>query len=172
MSYKNVSIAQYKMAENIETIEAFEPKVEHYELAFHLRPDLEEVESKDKARKLEEALTALGGQIALSREPKKQHLSYPINHQKYGYFGTISFRAPTDEIIKLDSQLKLDGDILRFMLVKTLENPRTMRGVSGKEHGPRARKAAMEVKPAEVVKPEVMEKQLEEVIGKMELGSE
>jgi len=153
------------MAENTETTEAFEPRVEHYELAFHLRPDLEETESKDKARKLEEILTALGGQIALSREPKKQHLSYPINHQKYGYFGTISFRAPTDEVIKLDSQLKLDTDVLRFMLVKTLENPRTMRGVSGKEHGPRTRKAVAETKPAEVVKPEVMEKQLEDVIG-------
>ena len=40
-----------------------------------------------------------------------------------------------------------------------------MRGVSGKEHGPRTRKPATEVKPAEVVKPEVMEKQLEDVIS-------
>jgi ribosomal protein S6 len=127
---------------------------------------MEEAESKDKARKLEEVLTALGGQIDASREPKKQHPSYPINHQKYGYFGPISFRAPTDEVNKLDSQLKLDGDVLRFMLIKTLENPRTMRGVSsGKEHGPRTRKATTETKPVEVVKPEVMDKQLEEVIG-------
>ena len=140
-----------------------------YELAFHLRPELEEAEGKAKALALEESISKIGGSISASREPKKQHLSYPLNHQHYSLFGVINFQAPADKVGELGAQLKLDPTFLRFLLIKQEENKRVLRSANLHPGGARQRtKVAApvtEVKPKEGVKPEVMEKQLEEVIG-------
>lgn len=155
------------MTENTETTEGFEPNVNHYELAFHLRADLEESATKTKAQTIEGLVSGLGGKIKASSEPKRQHLSYPINHQKYAYFGTVNFQSVTEQIDELNNKLKLDSDILRFLLIKTLENPRILHSLGGKERDSRIHKPRTlpESKPVVEVKPEVMEKQLEEVIG-------
>jgi len=140
-----------------------------YELAFHLRPELEEAEGKAKAMVLEESIGKIGGSISASREPKKQHLSYPISHQHYSLFGVINFQAPADKVAELGAQLKLDPAFLRFLLIKQEENQRVLRSANLHPGGARQRikttAPTTEVKPKEEVKPEVMEKQLEEVIG-------
>ena len=145
-----------------------EPKIENYELAFHLLPELEEEETAKKSREIEESVTQLGGTILASREPKKQHLSYEINHKKYSFFGTLNFKAPTEAIAQLESQLKLNDSVLRFLVLKVKENAKYLKSL--KESSPRTKTKTYtppkpEDKPKEEVKPEVMEKQIEDVIG-------
>lgn len=145
-----------------------EPKIENYELAFHLLPELAEEESVKRFREIEGAVTQLGGTILASREPKKQHLSYQINHKKYGLFGVVNFKSPTETITQLESQLKLNNSILRFLVLKIKENAKVLKTL--KESTPRSRikthtPPKPEEKPKEEIKPEVMEKQIEDVIG-------
>lgn len=145
-----------------------EPKIENYELGFHLLPELEEEESGKKFREVEASVTQLGGTILASREPKKQHLSYPIDHKKYSFFGVINFKSPTGAIAPLEAQLKLNDAVLRFLVLKIKENARFLKTL--KESSPRTRAKTYtppkpEDKPKEEIKPEVMEKQLEDVIG-------
>ena len=114
-----------------------EPKIENYELAFHLFPELAEEESVKKFREIEESVIQLGGTVLASREPKKQHLSYEINHKKYSFFGTLNFKAPTETIAQLESQLKLNDSILRFIVLKIKENARYLKSL--KESSPRTK---------------------------------
>lgn len=145
-----------------------EPKVENYELGFHFWPELEEESSGQKFREIEESITQLGGAILASREPKKQHLSYPIKHKKYSFFGIINFKSPTAAIGHLESQLKLNDAVMRFLVLKIRENAKFLKTL--KESSPRTRAKTYtppkpEDKPKEEIKPEVMEKQIEDVIG-------
>ncbi|MDO8495789.1 MAG: 30S ribosomal protein S6 [bacterium] len=145
-----------------------EVKIENYELGFHLLPETEEAEAGKKLHEIEESITQLGGKILASREPKRQHLSYEINHKKYSLFGTINFQAPTESIAQLESQLKLDDSVLRFLFLKIRENAKYLKSL--KESSSRTRTKTYtppkpDDKPKEEIKPEVMEKQLEDVIG-------
>lgn len=147
-----------------------EPKIKNYELAFHLFPELEEKESVKKFREIEESVTQLRGTILASREPKKQHLSYPINHKKYGLFGVINFQSPAEAIAPLESQLKLNDSVLRFLVLKIKENAKMLRTL--KESAPHGKikthtPPKPEEKPKEKIRPEVMEKQIEDVIGNL-----
>lgn len=145
-----------------------DPKIENYELAFHLLPELEEEESVKKFREIEASVTQLGGTVLASREPKKQHLSYPISHKKYGLFGVLNFKAPAEAIAQLEPRLKLNDSILRFLVLKIKENAKVLKTL--KESAPRGKikthtPPKPEEKPKEEIRPEVMEKQIEDVIG-------
>ncbi len=144
-------------------------KIENYELGFHLLPELEEQDARAKAQEMETIISQLGGTVLISREPRKQRLSYPLKHKHSSLFGIISFKLPTEILDQLTSQLKLNDSIIRFLVLKTKENQKVFRGVretTGRKirtHTP----AAAEQKPKEEIKPEVMEKQIEEVIGNL-----
>ncbi len=145
-----------------------EPKINNYELALHFLPELEEEESAKKFEEIKESVTKLGGAISGSHEPKKQHLSYLINHKKYSFFGVLNFKSPTEAIAQLESQLKLNDSVLRFLVLKVKENAKYLKSL--KESSPRTKIKTYtppkpDDKPKEEIKPEVMEKQIEDVIG-------
>ena len=145
-----------------------EQKIENYELGFHLLPELEEVLLNEKVQEIEGMVTKLGGAITNSRPVKKQHLSYPIDHKKYSLFGVLNFKLPAEGIDQLRDILKLDEAVLRSLILKVRENQKVLRTLKDHSSKPRIRThtpTRTESKPKEEVKPEVMEKQLEEVIG-------
>src|SRR3989344_2060848 len=144
-----------------------EQKIENYELGFHLLPETEEGKLAEKTQVIEGIITKLGGTVTNSRQPKKQHLSYPIDHKKYSYFGVVNFKLPSDGIDQLRDNLKLDEAVLRSLILKVKENQKVLRVLKDQSAKPRTRThtpAKPDNKPKEEIKPEVMEKQIEEVI--------
>ena len=144
-----------------------EQKIENYELGFHLLPELEEGKIAEKTQEIEEMIAKLGGSVVNSRQPKKQHLSYPIDHQRYSYFGVISFKLPAIASDQLRDNLKLEETVLRSLILKVKENQKVLRTIKDQSAKPRIRThtpTKPDAKPKEEIKPEVMEKQIEEVI--------
>ena len=144
-----------------------EAKIENYELGFHLLPELEEARIGEKIQEIESVITKLGGAIISSRPPKKQHLSYPIDHKKYSFFGVFNFKLPAEATDQLRDILKLDETVLRSLILKVKENQKVLRSIKDHSTRPRTRTHTplkVESKPKEEIKPEVMEKQIEEVI--------
>lgn len=148
----------------------------NYELAYHLTPDIEEAQVKGRVQELEKFVAQSGGAVLASREPKKKHLSYPIRQKKYAYFGMLDFTGPAEMIEKLNTQMKLQNDILRYLLIVKSDNKelRTLGMVRSrprmKTHEPTApsRKDLEQAgKPKEEVKPEQMEKEIEDVLEKI-----
>lgn len=145
-------------------------RLENYELGFHLLPELEEGQLTAKTQEIEEMITKLGGSIAHSRSLKRQHLSYPIEHKKYSFFGVFNFKLPAEAADQLRDTLKLDEAILRSLILKVKENQKVLRSIKDHSAKPRTRTHTppkAESKPKEEIKPEVMEKQIEEVIEKI-----
>lgn len=153
-----------------------EPKI--YELAYHLTPDLEEENVKIRAQELSDLITQNGGSILSSKEPRRTHLSYPIGKKQYGYLGIFDFAVPAELIEKIDAQMKLQNDILRFLLIKKLDSRGDLRVLGElrpervrtklQEPAGQKRKTQVPAEPkreaGEKIKTEEIEKEIEEVI--------
>jgi len=149
-----------------------------YELAYHLTPDLEEVNVKIRAQELSDLITQNSGSILSSKEPQRTHLSYPIRKKQYGYLGVFDFTAPAKFIEKIKAQMKLQDDVLRFLLIKRGYGEGDLR-ILGEHKAERIRtkfqepavpkrKTQVPIKPkrevGEEIKTEEIEKEIEEVI--------
>jgi small subunit ribosomal protein S6 len=150
-----------------------EMELKIYELAYHVTSNLEEAQVKASVEELANLITNDGGTILISREPKRIHLSYPIKRQQYAYFGIFDFKAPAETIEKLGSQMKLQNNIIRYLLMKKPPEGKEIRTL-GETKSRRSKPKTFETKkevpmtPAEKVevetKTKAMEEELEEVI--------
>ena len=93
-----------------------------YELAYHLNPELEEADVKVRAQELSDLVTQAGGSVITSMAPRNTHLSYQIEHKQYAHFGILDFSAPAETLEKINARMKLQGGILRYLLLKKPEN--------------------------------------------------
>lgn len=108
-----------------------------YELGYHLTPDIEEGEVRSAADQLSTIITSAGGTIVSNREPKRAHLSYPIKHKQYAYFGTVDFKTDPGAIDKINGELKLFGSLIRYILLRKPDEGEEIRTLG--EHRARAR---------------------------------
>lgn len=143
----------------------------NYELAFHLLPEIDGDEVMTKTKEVEDIIVQNGGSILRSQEAKRKHLSYPIRQKHYALFGFFDFTAPADAIEKINDQMKLQGDVLRYVVIKKGEHERILRSVTPAKKRTMAKTQEAETltKKTEekMAEPEQMEKQLEEVIEKL-----
>ncbi|MEX2052971.1 MAG: 30S ribosomal protein S6 [Candidatus Paceibacterota bacterium] len=151
-----------------------------YELAYHLTPDLEESDVVSHAQEISNAIAQNGGTVVSSQEPKKIHLSYPIDHKDYGYFGLFDFTSGADTIEKLNAQMKLQNNLLRFILIKKAPEGKDFKtltvGRSAAKTKPRTAHKPLSSsskqqenvqssdKDAEKVEPKEMDQEIEKVI--------
>jgi ribosomal protein S6 len=144
----------------------------NYELTYHLNSDIEEADVRKHVQELEDIVTQNSASVLTSREPKKKHLSYPLKHKHYSYFGWIDFSGSPEVIEKVTAQLKLQSNLMRYMITEK-PNEKGLR-VLGTER-PRSRIKTHEAgtvgrddaKPKEEVKPEQLEKEIEDVLEKI-----
>lgn len=153
------------------------PEKRIYELAYHIAPELEEQEVKKKMSEVEGVVTQNGGVVVLSRDPRRMHLSYPIAHKHYAFFGTLDFRAEPEKIAAIESHMKLHEGILRFMVlqkpaedkeIRTLGDRLRRARMTAVTHHKAAEEGRKAVKPAPTpVEQEKMTKEIEDVLEKI-----
>ena len=149
------------MQENLE-------KIENYELGFHFTPDLEEKEVKSSIEKVEGLLIKLGVTINNIREARRTRLSHPINHKFQSFFGTIDFKSKPEIINELNNELKLQEKIIRYLILKHGENERVLKSTTTYKGKPRTKQVLTPPLPQkDQIKPEDLEKQIEDVIEKL-----
>ncbi len=146
------TIISSKMTEEIAS------QKENYELGFHLVPELSEEEVQKAVDELSNLITSNEGMITFSKEPQKFRLAYPIKKKLGSYFGFIQFVAPRTIVDVIQEGLKLNNQVLRYVVVK----PDTRQE---KVKPQRQKRLTKEEKPAE--KPGEVDKQLEEIIGNL-----
>lgn len=85
-----------------------------YALTIILKTDLEE-----KARKeLLEGVVKKFGKLEKEEIWGAKDLAYPIKHQNKGYYVHYFFEAEPSTISSLDKDLKLNENIMRYLLVR------------------------------------------------------
>ncbi len=86
-----------------------------YILTLILNPDLD-----DKAREeVLKSVTARFGKVIKEDLWGNRDLIYSIKKQKKGYFAHYEFESDPSTIFDLDKNLKLDEDVLRYLLFRT-----------------------------------------------------
>ncbi|OGN03936.1 MAG: hypothetical protein A2746_01870 [Candidatus Yanofskybacteria bacterium RIFCSPHIGHO2_01_FULL_44_22] len=141
---------------------------QNYELAFHLNPKLEEPQALEFKQHIEEFITQAGGIVSFSSVPLKTRLSYTVKHQKNSFFTYIQFSlAAPDGIGQINSQLKLEPEILRHLFVKLpSEAEKKQEALRQMKIREKAGKK-IPVKTAPAPENKEIDKQLEEIIGNL-----
>ena len=89
-----------------------------YEIMFIVRPDLEEKDVKETAKKLEKTLTDNKAIITLSKELGQKEFAYEIKKFKSGYYFLYNIEAKDDSAIKeFDRVARIDENVVRHLVI-------------------------------------------------------
>jgi len=88
-----------------------------YEVVYILDPALDESAVTAKLETFHELATAQGGEVAAVDHWGGRQLAYPVKKQKAGYFVVAQFTAAAGALPEFERLLKLDEEVLRYLLV-------------------------------------------------------
>ena len=89
-----------------------------YETVFIVTPVLSEDQMKEAVKKYEDYLGQNGAEIVHEEHWGMRKLAYPIQKKSTGFYQLIEFKAEGNVIADLETELKRDERILRFLTVK------------------------------------------------------
>ncbi|MEN9337779.1 MAG: hypothetical protein RIQ41_93 [Candidatus Parcubacteria bacterium] len=114
------------MTENNETI--VDSRV--YEISFIFDNKLEESAALEKSNALKQSIATLGGSFISEEAPYIRELAYEMTRVvnnvnvrfNVGYFGWIKFEMDGDKVKDFEKAIKLDEEVIRYMVVKTVRD--------------------------------------------------
>jgi small subunit ribosomal protein S6 len=89
-----------------------------YETVFILTPVLSDEQMKEAVKKYEDQLTDRGAEIVHEENWGMRKLAYPIQKKSTGFYQLIEYKAEGTVIADVETELKRDERILRFLTVK------------------------------------------------------
>ena len=100
-----------------------------YEVVYILDPALEEGAVTAKLEKLHELATSRGGEVSAVDHWGGRQLAYPINKLSSGYYAVAQFTASADALPEYERLLKLDNEVMRYLLVLNEGEPTTGKSI-------------------------------------------
>ena len=88
-----------------------------YEIAYVLKPSLEEAEMDTKVEAIAEALRVSGAEVGEIEKMGKRRLAYEIMDVREGYYVIMKFKSEPDAGKELERQLRLNEDVIRQLLI-------------------------------------------------------
>ncbi len=89
-----------------------------YETVFIVTPVLSEEQMKEAVKKYQDYLRDNGADIVHEEHWGMRKLAYPIQKKSTGFYHLIEYRADGTLIADVETQLKRDERIIRFLTVK------------------------------------------------------
>ncbi len=89
-----------------------------YELTLVLNSDLTSENQKKVLAKIGKLITDFKGKAGKTKEWGKKQLAYPIKKKTVGIFQLMNIDLPPEAIKDLDQKLRLEDNLLRFLIVK------------------------------------------------------
>jgi small subunit ribosomal protein S6 len=93
-------------------------RIRHYETMFIAKPTLTEEEIQAQIELVKGNIGKNGGEIVSADDIGVRQLAYEIDKNKRGYYYVIYFKAPTDAILELERNYRINENILRFIFIK------------------------------------------------------
>ncbi len=110
-----------------------------YEVVYILDPAILEDAVTAKLERLHELVTSKGGEVSAIDHWGTRQLAYPINKLSAGYYVVAQFTAAPDALPEYERLLKLDGEVMRYMLVVNEGEPTDGASVLGEARPPSTR---------------------------------
>tara|TARA_B100001964_G_C14211320_1_gene590649 strand:- start:632 stop:1078 length:447 start_codon:yes stop_codon:yes gene_type:complete len=94
--------------------------MENYELTFIISANIPETEHQEIQKKVSDYIKDIKGQISKqSYSLGRKKFAYPIKNQKNGFYISLEFKLEDkDDLKELDTKLKYNDNILRYLVVK------------------------------------------------------
>ena len=89
----------------------------NYEGVFILNPDLAGDAAKGAVTQVQELVTKNGGKVDGLQEWGKRRLAYKIGKKQEGNYLVVNFQMDTQQTKKLEQSLRLNDQIMRYLLV-------------------------------------------------------
>lgn len=89
-----------------------------YETVFILTPVLSEEQTKETVKKFRDIVTANGAEMVYEDFWGMRKLAYPIQKMSSGFYQLFEFKAEGNVIENLETELKRDERVIRFLTVK------------------------------------------------------
>lgn len=96
-----------------------------YEVVYILDPALDENAVTAKLERFHALATSQGGEVAAVDHWGNRQLAYPIKRQSSGYYAVAQFTAAADALPEFERLLKLDDEVMRYLLVLNEGEPTT-----------------------------------------------
>jgi small subunit ribosomal protein S6 len=90
--------------------------LQNYEATFILGEDATEAQAKEKLAALTVAIKGFGGTVTKSELWGSRELAYPIKRNRLGFYTTLWFELPTDQVNPLEKILRFDEQIIRSLV--------------------------------------------------------
>ncbi len=102
-----------------------------YEVVYILDPTLDESAVTTKLEQFHALATSKGGEVSAIDHWGPRQLAYPINKLSTGYYVVAQFTAAVDALPEYERLLKLDREVMRYLLVLNEGEPTTGESVMG-----------------------------------------
>lgn len=89
-----------------------------YELALVISATSSDDKQKKIIEDLKTNLTTANGKMKESKILGKKKFAYPIKKESEGFYHILTFSLMGEETVKLLAKLKLNNDVLRFLLIR------------------------------------------------------
>lgn len=90
----------------------------NYETVFILTPVLSDTQVKEAVTKYKKFITDAGGKIIHEENWGMKKLAYPIQKKSTGFYQLIEFQADGSLIEKMETAMKRDERVMRFLTVR------------------------------------------------------
>lgn len=117
--------------------------MQHYELLYIIPAQYTDEEIDAVVEKIIKLIQENEGKIDLNEKLGKFRLSYPIKHSSQGSYVLTELDAPTSLVKKLNTELKLMPEILRYLIIA------------------KKKKSAEKIAKEEAIKEKILKKQIE-----------
>ncbi len=89
-----------------------------YELAFIVRPNIDEEGVTAVVDKVSQYVQAVDGEVTSVDVWGRRTLAYPIDNQREGTYVVVRTKMPSSAPIEVERNLKLSEEVIRYLLVK------------------------------------------------------
>lgn len=93
-------------------------RIRHYETMFIVKPTLTAEEIASQIETVRANIEKNGGEIVSADDMGSRELAYEIQKNKRGYYYLVYFKAPTEAILELERNYRINENILRFIFIK------------------------------------------------------
>lgn len=94
-----------------------------YELTFIVQPNSDDALRDALKQRLADYLAANGGEVLSVRDWGHRSLAYAIRKFIAGFYVVVRLRAPAEAVDELQRLLRMNEDVLRFIVVRADEVP-------------------------------------------------
>lgn len=104
-----------------------------YEIVYIFDSVLTEDQVNEKLEKYHQYLTENGAEITAVDHWGKRQLAYPIQKKSAGYYVVVQFTGEGTSLPELERRLKLDEDLMRYLIVLSEGEPTAPMSIATRE---------------------------------------